>query len=495
MTEPPTLDEVEEFWANIWENDKTHIENAEWIKRLEDTQKELESQSWVAINAQEVTSATNKTNNWKSPGKDKISNFWLKYLESLHEDMAREYTKIIENPAEMPEWLTDGLTILLPKTEETKNPKNYRPITCLPTMYKVLTSILADRTYTFLSEHQLLPSEQKGCRRESYDCKDQLLVNKMILEDCRTRKKNLSTAWIDYKKAFDSVPHSWIMKCMEIYKICPVVTQFITAAMRTWKSTLVLNHPGGSLTSRPINIKSGIFQGDSLSPLLFCMALAPLSPLLQESGCGYEIQGKKINHIFVMDDLKTYSKDGNQQTGLLTVVKKFSDDIRMDFGLEKCAKATFKRGKLTKTSDLYIDTDTSIRELDQEEAYKYLGINEDDRIQHATMKEKVRKEYYRRVRLVLKSVLNAANRFEAVNTPLAVPVVTYSFNIINWKMSKIKRLDTKNAEATYHPQNAPPKGRREQNVSPQENWRKRPDKVRNCVQIYYNRAGNISEKH
>ena len=123
MTEPPTLDEVEEFWANIWENDKTHNENEEWIKRLEDTQKELESQSWVAINAQEVTSATNKTNNWKSPGKDKVPNFWLKYLESLHEDMAREYTKIIENPAEMPEWLTDGLTILLPKTEETKNQK------------------------------------------------------------------------------------------------------------------------------------------------------------------------------------------------------------------------------------------------------------------------------------------------------------------------------------------------------------------------------------
>ena len=121
--------------------------------------------------------------------KTKVPNFWLKYFKGLHEDMARAYTKIIENPAEMPEWLTDGLTILLPKTGETKKPNNYRPITCLPTMYKVLTSILADRTYAFLSEHQLLPSEQKGCRRESYGCKDQLLVNKMILEDCRTRKK------------------------------------------------------------------------------------------------------------------------------------------------------------------------------------------------------------------------------------------------------------------------------------------------------------------
>ena len=58
------------------------------------------------------------------------------------------------------------------------------------------------------------------------------------------------------------------------------------------------------------------------------------------------------------------------------------------------------------------------------------------------MKEKVRKEYYRRVRMVLKTELNAANRFEAINT-LAIPVVTYSFNIIDWKMSEIKRLDTK----------------------------------------------------
>ena len=74
-------------------------------------------------------------------------------------------------------------------------------------MYKILTSIIAERTYTFLNEHQLLPSEQKGCKRGSYGCKDQLLINKMILEDCKTKKKNLSTAWIDYKKAFDSTSH------------------------------------------------------------------------------------------------------------------------------------------------------------------------------------------------------------------------------------------------------------------------------------------------
>ena len=123
-------------------------------------------------------------------------------------------------------------------------------------------------------------------------------------------------------------------------------------------------------------------------------------------------------------------------------MKKFSDGIRKEFGLEKCAKATFKRGKLTETSKLQLNTDKCIRELHQEGAYKCLGINEGDGIQHATMKEKVRKEYYHRVRLVLKGDLNAANRFEAINT-LAVPIVKHSFNITNCKLSEIKKLDTK----------------------------------------------------
>ena len=55
------------------------------------------------------------------------------------------------------------------------------------------------------------------------------------------------------------------------------------------------------------------------------------------------------------------------------------------------------------------------------------------------MKEKARKEYYRNVRLELKNELKVANRFESINT-LAVPVITYSFNIMNWKMIEIKGL-------------------------------------------------------
>ena len=103
--------------------------------------------------------------------------------------MAKAYTNINENSADVPDWHVVGLTYLLPKTEETKNPKNYRTITSLLTMYKILTSIITERTHTFLSEHDLLPPEQKGCKRGSYGCKDQLVINQMILEECKTWKR------------------------------------------------------------------------------------------------------------------------------------------------------------------------------------------------------------------------------------------------------------------------------------------------------------------
>ena len=90
-------------------------------------------------------------------------------------------------------------------------------------MYKILTSIITDRTYCFLERHDILPAEQTGCRRRSYGCKDQLLINKAILEEVKSKRKNLSTAWVDYKKGFDSVPHSWIAKSLEICRVCPTI--------------------------------------------------------------------------------------------------------------------------------------------------------------------------------------------------------------------------------------------------------------------------------
>jgi hypothetical protein len=74
--------------------------------------------------------------------------------------------------------------------------------------------------------------------------------------------------------------------------------------------------------------------------------------------------------------------------------------------------------------------------------YKYLGIEESEGIQHQHMKKRLKQEYIRRLRLILKSELNASNKITAIGA-LAVPVLRYSFGIINWRTEEIKQIDRK----------------------------------------------------
>ena len=116
--------------------------------------------------------------------------------------------------------------------------------------------------------------------------------------------------------------------------------------MSQWKTNMTLVHKEGVLETGQIRIKRGIFQGDSLSPLLFTMSLNPLSQELPKTGYGYQLDEQtKINHLFYVDDLKLYGTSDSQLTGLINTVKNILDDIKMEFGLDKCAKASFKRGK------------------------------------------------------------------------------------------------------------------------------------------------------
>ena len=98
-------------------------------------------------------------------------------------------TQLTKNPEDFPSWLSEGFANLLPKTDDTVNPKKCRPLTCLTMTYKLLTSIITERIYVFMKTNDLFPIEQKGCRKESYGCKDQLLISQMIVEDLKSKHK------------------------------------------------------------------------------------------------------------------------------------------------------------------------------------------------------------------------------------------------------------------------------------------------------------------
>ena len=109
-------------------------------------------------------------------------------------------------------------------------------------------------------------------------------IDQHILNESKTRRKNLAITWIDYKKAY-MVPQSWIINCLKIYKILDEVINFIGKTMKTWR----LESTAGGKSLAEVNIQRGIFQGDALSPLLFIIAIMPLNHKLTKFTAGYKL--------------------------------------------------------------------------------------------------------------------------------------------------------------------------------------------------------------
>ena len=435
----PDAEESKKFWSEIWSIEKEHNRQAEWLQDLKREQNNVVMGD-MEITEEMVKKQSRKIPNWKAPGRDGVQGYWIKQLSSLHERIANQLSEIMKGTNRLPEWMVYGRTVLCQKDPvKGRAVDNFRPITCLPLMWKLLTGMIAEEMYSFLEREKILPDEQKGGRKRSRGTKDQLLIDKTVLKDCKMRKTNLAMAWIDYKKAYDMVPHSWIIECLELFGIAENVRKFMSDSMRSWK--LELTSSGESLGD--VHIQRGIFQGDSLSPLLFVLCIIPLTLTLRKVAAFYEWGNKefRINHLLFMDDLKLFAKNQDQIDSLVQTVHLFSEDIGMQFGLNKCGVLVLKRGKVVKQNGIVLPNGQVMKEID-ESGYEYLGIVEIDKIKETEMKDKFAGEYKRRLKLVLKSKLNGKNKILAINT-WAVSVLRYGAGILKWTSDELKNTDRK----------------------------------------------------
>jgi len=176
-----------------------------------------------------------------------------------------------------------------------------------------------------------------------------------------------------------------------------------------------------------VSILRSIYQGDSLSPLLFVMALMPLSTILNSTSKGFVVVKDRLalNHLLYLDDLKLFAKSRSELDSLVKIVKLFSDAIHMWF--EMCNSFNFK-GKLLVSDDMMVTKDTVIPAVNAPDSYKYLGVFELDQLKEKMMKDTIITTYRRRICKLLKSTLNGQNMISAIN------MCTYSVYWICYKM-------------------------------------------------------------
>ena len=176
--ELPSNYETNEFWSNIYSCNKEVNINNELIN-INNDEMEIEENE-LEITKEEIITAIKRIPNWKSPGPDGIQGYYIKYNDRVGKEIINLIT----------EWFYDeyinyeycnAKTVLLYKGGDSKDPKNYRPISCANVIYKIYTSILHKKLYEELNKNKIkLNKSQYGCKKNVMTAKEALMTNNKV---------------------------------------------------------------------------------------------------------------------------------------------------------------------------------------------------------------------------------------------------------------------------------------------------------------------------
>ena len=158
---------------------------------------------------------------------------------------------------------------------------------------------------------------------------DQLM--KATYENCKRSIKNLRIAWTDYQKAFNSIPHSWVEKSIELVGVDSKIVIFCKSSVEKWNNASVKNKARRNAAAA---------HSDAKRRLLLALTFLYGAYSINRADCG------KISHLLYTDDLKLLGRYGDDFENKIKIEEAISTDIKMNFGLGKCAEICLKQGRV-----------------------------------------------------------------------------------------------------------------------------------------------------
>ena len=137
-------------------------------------------------------------------------------------------------------------------------------------MWKLWTGVIADQIYTHLDQQNLLPEEQIGCRKGSRETNDLLCIDRAVIKEVKSRNKNLAMAWIDYNKAYDMIPHSWITECLDLFGVAENIKSLLVNS--TVNTYMVNNYVQEILSLEKLKL-SEVFSRRLFIPFSVCFSI------------------------------------------------------------------------------------------------------------------------------------------------------------------------------------------------------------------------------
>lgn len=230
----------------------------------------------------EVEKIIKELKNGKAAGSDGIPNELIKYHDKrneLHKILADLFNKIMELNKWPKEWNV-GIIQPIHKKGDASKPENYRGITLLPTVSKIMTKIITIRLQTWLEENNKISMFQAGFR-QGYSTIDNVIVFNTIIERTINKKKReLYTCFVDFKTAFDSINRDKLWGKLEKIGISNKIINFIKAVYYDTEAKVKTD---SKETTQTFKVRAGVRQGCQLSAILFMIYVNDIPDFIKSS--------------------------------------------------------------------------------------------------------------------------------------------------------------------------------------------------------------------
>ena len=142
-----------------------------------------------------LISEIKKRKNWTAPGVDRIQNFWWKRFRPAQKALKKAFEQIRDDNRLTPTWWPLGRTVLIPKSRYFSDEKNYHPVTCLNTSYKLLAGLVGKFMRNYATENNIWHEGQLGAAERVLGTVDQFIIDILIMKEVKTQHRNLAVAF------------------------------------------------------------------------------------------------------------------------------------------------------------------------------------------------------------------------------------------------------------------------------------------------------------
>ncbi|GJV79890.1 RNA-directed DNA polymerase, eukaryota [Tanacetum coccineum] len=271
----------------------------------------------------------------KSPGPDGFTfEFFRKYWTVVGPDFCIAVKWFFDH-GDFAIGCNSSFVALIPKVLDPKVVSDYRPISLIGSLYKVVTKILASRLSLVISD--LISDVQTAFLPNRQILDGPFIINE-ILARCKLKKQQAMIFKVDFAKAYDSVRWDYLDDVLISFGFGPKWRSWIRGSLSSGKASILVN---GSPTTE-FHLYRGLKQGDPLAPFLFLLIMESLHLSFSravEAGIfkGYKIDpSTTLSHLFYADDAVFIGEWSHSNLkGIMNILRCFSLLSGMSINIQK----------------------------------------------------------------------------------------------------------------------------------------------------------------